>query len=197
MSDHYYTVDPTSKSSPSQTSFSYKNHLLTFQTDHGVFSKGALDTGTKILLNHLPPLQGSILDLGCGWGPIGISLAKAYPELKVTMVDINQRAVALSLANSKANHVSPTVLQGDGFSSLPSATLFQTIITNPPIRTGKQAIYTLFEQSKSFLLPEGKLYLVIRKQQGAPSAFTFLQTVFSQVLVLKKERGYWILCCIN
>ncbi len=195
MSEHYYTKSPNSQSNPSQAQFDFLGTSLHFRTDHGVFSKGSLDKGTEILLKHLPPLSGSLLDLGCGWGAIGIALSKKYPALQVTMVDINERAVTLASQNAKTNQVSPRILQGDGFSPLASQERFDTIVTNPPIRAGKKIIYSWFNQSIQHLNPQGQLFLVIRKQQGAPSALSHLKNLFSDVAVIKKEGGYWIIAC--
>lgn len=195
MSDHYYTKIPASHSNPSKTEINLFGDVLSFESDHGVFSKGSLDKGTEILLKSLPPLSGSLLDLGCGWGPIGIILSKKHPALQVTMVDVNERAVMLSTQNARSNYVSVAVMQSDGFSVLDKNMLFDTIITNPPIRAGKKVIYQWFNQSRDYLLEGGKLYLVIRKQQGAPSALTYLESIFSNVAIIEKESGYWIFAC--
>ena len=192
MADHYYSENPQSESRAALCRAVFQGHALVFQTDAGVFSRGGLDRGTALLLEALPPLSGSVLDLGCGWGPVGISLSKAYPGLRVTMTDINSRAVALSRENARRNGVAPRVLQGDGFAPL-GGERFSAIITNPPIRAGKQVIYPLFEKSPRHLLPGGALYLVIQKKQGAPSALAFLRGVFPQVRVLEKKGGFWVL----
>lgn len=195
MSDHYYSPTPLSRSNPTTTHFTFAGHGLTFETDHGVFSKGGMDKGTEILLKNLPQLSGSLLDLGCGWGAIGVSLGKAYPALAITMVDVNQRAVALAQKNALINKVGATLVQGDGFCALSPGNVFDTIVTNPPIRAGKEVIYSWFKTSIDYLSAQGKLYIVIRKQQGAPSALTYLSGLFAKVTILKKESGYWILCC--
>ncbi len=192
MPDHYYSKAPVSAHKPGECTTNFMGHSLVFETDAGVFSRDGLDKGTELLLGSLPPLSGDILDLGCGWGPVGISLAKAYPTARVTMVDINSRAVELSQKNAKQNSVHVRVLQSDGFEAIMDAK-FSCIITNPPIRAGKQVIYSLFEQSLLHLMPGGSLYIVIRKQQGAPSALTFLNTIYQSVQVVEKSGGFWVI----
>lgn len=192
MPDHYFSETPESAHRPSECQTVYKGHTLIFETDAGVFSRDGLDKGTALLLHALPPLSGSVLDLGCGWGAVGISAAKAYPDIQVTMVDINSRAVELSRKNAKSSGVSVRVLQSDGFSAL-EGEKFSYILTNPPIRAGKQVIYGLFQKSAEHLLPGGSLYLVIRKQQGAPSAMTYLNTIFLKVQVVERGGGFFVI----
>lgn len=194
MSDHYYSSQPTSQSKPAQTAYQFKDQTLAFTTDAGVFSRGEMDAGTDLLLRFLPALQGRVLDLGCGWGAIGVTLKKAFPHLDVTMTDVNTRAAALAKANSEANGAKVTVKVGDGFEAL-TGEIFDFVITNPPIRAGKQVIYDLFAASVTHLTPGGSLVLVIRKQQGAESAIKYLKTLYQTVTVLKKGGGFWIIQC--
>ena len=168
MSDHYYTENPASAHDERRIVLSILGQELTFTTDAGVFSRDGLDRGTELLLEALPELTGRVLDLGCGWGAVGVALGKKYPALGIVMTDINSRAVELARRNLAANGVKAEVVQGDGFQSV--AGDFDAIVTNPPIRAGKAVIYGLFAQARDRLRPGGALYLVIRKQQGAPSA---------------------------
>ena len=193
MADHYYTPNPQSKHKPAQVAFEYRGHSLSFATDSGVFSRLELDRGTEILLNALPEnLQGRVLDLGCGYGAIGVSIARLHPACQVTMADINQRAVELAAENACANGVTVETLQSDGFAALQGRT-FDIIVQNPPIRAGKQVIYQMFADDAKALT--GELYLVIRKQQGAESAQRYLQTLFACVEIIEKKSGYWIFRC--
>lgn len=192
MPDHYFSQQPQSAHKPQQFSVRFKGHDLTFGTDAGVFSRDGLDKGTALLLDSLPELSGDVLDLGCGWGAVGVCAAKAFPRAHFTLADINSRAVELSRENAKRNGVQARVLESDGFMALADQR-FSAILLNPPIRAGKQAVYGLFSQSALHLVPGGALYIVIRKQQGAPSGLKFLQTVFPRVQVLVKEGGYWII----
>ena len=141
-----------------------------------------------------PPLEGkSVLDMGCGWGAIGVLLARLCPDAQITMADINERAVALAARNARQNGVSAETLVSDGYENI--APSFDAIVTNPPIRAGKQTVYRILDEAKTRLAPGGRLFLVIRKEQGAPSAQTHLQGVYSRVEQKKKKKGYWILAC--
>lgn len=192
MPDHYFTQSPESAHRPGECQTVYREQVLSFETDAGVFSRDGIDKGTALLLDALPVLSGNVLDLGCGWGAVGLSVAKAYVSSRVTLVDINSRAVELCNKNAHRNGVSVQVMQSDGFSEL-LGEKFSFILTNPPIRAGKQVIYDLFAKSADHLLPGGSLYLVIRKQQGAPSALTYLNTFFPKVQVVKRGGGFWVI----
>ena len=174
MNDHYYTRVPQSESRPVDCEYTYRGVALSFRTDAGVFSKGEVDTGTRLLLEALPEeMSGEVLDLGCGWGVIGISIAGKWPETKVTMADVNTRALELSRENAKRNRTEVTCIESDGMAALEGKT-FDAVVTNPPIRAGKQVIYKMFADAAAALKPGGALYLVIRKQQGAESCILFL-----------------------
>ena len=113
MPDHYYTENPNSAHDERRIALRALGNDLTFVTDAGVFSRDGLDRGTEVLLEALPPLEGRVLDLGCGWGAVGVALGKRYPELDIVMTVINSRAVGLARRNLAENGVSATVLQGD------------------------------------------------------------------------------------
>lgn len=192
MNEQYYTADPTCESNPVPCAFPYRGHGLNFMTDAGVFSKGELDQGTRLLLDALPPLAGDVLDLGCGWGAIGVSLAKANPGCRVVMADVNHRALQLSRENLQRNKTQAEVIESDGMEAVMDRT-FDAVVTNPPIRAGKQVIYKMFADAASRLNQGGALYLVIRKQQGAESCVKYLKTLFAQVDKLDKSGGFWVL----
>jgi 16S rRNA (guanine1207-N2)-methyltransferase len=169
---------------------------LNLFTDAGVFSKDKVDYGSQVMIKTLPDLSGNILDLGCGYGVIGLSIAQTNPEAHVTMVDVNQRAVDLANQNIERNKIkNATAFVSDGFQQVTG--LFHAIVSNPPIRAGKKVIYALFEQSMEYLHPGGSLYLVIQKKQGAKSAVDKLQSVFGNCEVINKQGGYWILKSIR
>ena len=157
-----------------------------------MFSKGELDQGSRLLLEALPSLTGEALDMGCGWGVIGISIARKWPEARVTMADINNRALDLSRENAKRNRAEVTCIESDGMAAV-AGQAFDAVVTNPPIRAGKQVIYRMFADAAESLKPGGALYLVIRKQQGAESCLKYLQTVFPQVEKLDRSGGFWVL----
>lgn len=191
---HYYTKDNDRlESEKHPVRFVVKDHPFQLLTDNGVFSKSGLDFGSRVLLESLSFIKGDkILDLGCGYGPIGITLSVLY-ETVVTMVDINDRAVSLSKENAKLNKVDVTVLQSDGFEQVHG--LFDAIISNPPIRAGKKVFYAWFAQAGQFLTPEGRFFIVINKNQGALSAIAELERHFTQVVVIERKSGYHVISC--
>ena len=193
MNDHYYTRDPQSASRPAECAFTYRGIDLTFRTDAGVFSRGEVDTGTRVLLEALPEeMHGEILDLGCGWGAIGISVARKWPETRVTMADVNTRALELTRENAKRNRAEVICAESDGMAAF-QGKAFDAVVTNPPIRAGKQVIYRMFADAAEALKPDGALYLVIRKQQGAESCIRYLQTIYASVEKLDRSGGFWVL----
>ena len=197
MNDHYYTRVPQSESKPVDCEYSYRGVALSFRTDAGVFSKGEVDTGTRLLLEALPEkMNGDILDLGCGWGVIGISVARKWPGTRVTLADVNTRALDLSRENARRNRAEVTCVESDGMAAL-EGQAFDAVVTNPPIRAGKQVIYKMFADAAKSLKPGGALYLVIRKQQGAESCMKYLQTIYQNVEKLVKSGGFWVLRAAN
>jgi len=191
MTEHYYTENPNSAHDERQVTLTALGNALTFTTDAGVFSRDGLDRGTELLLEALPPLSGRVLDLGCGWGAVGVALGRKYPGLEIVMTDINRRAVELARRNLAANGVRAEVLQGDGFQAVTGA--FDAIVTNPPIRAGKAVIYGLFRQAMDFLKPDGALYIVIRKQQGAPSALKYLKELYDRAGIIDRGSGFHVI----
>ena len=197
MNDHYYTRTPQSASRPAECSFTYRGIDLVFETDAGVFSRGEVDTGTRLLLEALPEeMHGEILDLGCGWGVIGISIARKWPGTQVTMADVNTRALDLSRKNAERNRAEVICAESDGMEALADRN-FDAVVTNPPIRAGKQVIYKMFADTAQRLKPGGALYLVIRKQQGAESCIRYLETIYAKVEKLDKSGGFWVLKAHN
>ena len=191
MPDHYYTENPNSAHDERRVALRALGNELTFITDAGVFSRDGLDRGTELLLDALPALSGRVLDLGCGWGAVGVALGKRWPELDIVMTDINSRAVGLAWRNLTENGVRATVVQGDGFAAVEGQV--DAIVTNPPIRAGKAVIYGLFAQARDHLKPDGALYVVIRKQQGAPSALKYLNEIYVRAETVGRGSGFHVL----
>ena len=189
MNEFYYSAEPTSAHAEREIEIEALGVRSRCLTDAGVFSRDGLDTGTRAMLEALPELHGRVLDLGCGWGPVGVTLAKRYPECEIAMTDVNHRAVELSRRNLARNGAKAEVVQGDGFENVTG--MFDFILTNPPIRAGKAVIYRLFAEAKEHLTDDGALILVIRKQQGAASAQKYLQTLFPTVTLLDRTAGFW------
>ncbi len=192
--DHYYTQDPASAHDVRTFSFTFEGRTLSFATDAGVFSKGHVDPGTLLLARSLPAdLAGRALDLGCGWGALSVLTLCRFPRLELVMSDVNRRALDLAQQNVQANGMRAQAVHSDGLQAVQGT--FDAVLTNPPIRAGKQVIYAMFADSRARLNPGGRLILVIRKQQGAPSAQKYLSTLFGRVELLARDAGYWILCC--
>ena len=196
MAEHYYSQNPNVEHDEQQVIFEVLGRQLRCTTDAGVFSRDGLDMGTRILLEALPELSGRILDLGCGWGPVGAAIGSVYPETEILMTDVNERAAELARRNLAANGVkNARVVTGDGYASVDGS--FSAILLNPPIRAGKQLIYAMFADARNYLEDGGALYIVIRKQQGAESAEKYLKTLYGDVERIAREKGYWVLRCIK
>jgi 16S rRNA (guanine1207-N2)-methyltransferase len=192
LAEHYFTGAPTSRHEERTVRVQAGARALAFETDAGTFSKTRLDPGSRLLLDALPPLTGRCADIGCGWGPIGISLAAQNPDLFVEMVDVNERAVDLARRNAEANGVQNVRVQvSDGLAAVEPG--LDACVTNPPIRAGKSVVYGFFAQAAEKLRPGGWLFAVVRKQQGAPSALKYLGEIFAVARVREKDAGYWIL----
>lgn len=194
MNDMYFAPVPGSVSRPEKFETVFEGVPFSFWTDAGVFSRGEIDRGSQTLLKALPKdLRGRVLDLGCGWGLIGTVIGKTRRDARVVLCDVNERAVELSRRNLKENGVDGEAFLSDGFSSLEGT--FDAVVTNPPIRAGKSVIYRLFSEAADRLSPEGRMYLVIRKQQGAESALKYLNTVFTEAKAVDKSGGFWVIAC--
>ncbi|QYR22168.1 class I SAM-dependent methyltransferase [Paenibacillus sp. sptzw28] len=193
MSDHYFTRTPDVKHNRQIHETTLRGFKLRFMTDAGVFSKSGIDFGSRILIESLElKVDARVLDVGCGYGPIGISAAKLALNGHVTMIDINERAVQLAQENAKLNNVSNiTVVQSDLYDQV-DGQKFDAIITNPPIRAGKAIVHRIFEEGVKLLEPGGSMWVVIQKKQGAPSAEAKLEEVYGQVAEVTKDKGYRI-----
>lgn len=164
---------------------------MKFLTDAGVFSKKMIDFGSQVLLSCLSFQQGeTVLDVGCGYGPLGLSLVKAQ-GVHATMVDVNTRALDLAQKNADLNQVEAKIFQSNVYDQVEGS--FDHIISNPPIRAGKKVVHQVLSGSFDHLNPGGDLTIVIQKKQGAPSAKAKMEEVFGNCEILKKDKGYYIL----
>jgi 16S rRNA (guanine1207-N2)-methyltransferase len=195
LTNHYYSRTPDVESKPFQWEFTLRNHRFLFKADQGVFSKKEVDFGSRLLIEmfELPEVEGPILDVGCGYGPIGLSFAKSYRDRTVHMVDVNLRALQLAEENARLNHVTNVkVYESDRLDGVKDG-IFAAIVTNPPIRAGKKVVHEIFEQSFEHLAKGGELWVVIQKKQGAPSATEKIEQLFGTVEIVEKKKGYYIL----
>ena len=199
MSEHYYSRTQKVESEPKFWDFTLRSQLFRFKTDNGVFSKKEVDFGSRLLIEafELPNVEGSVLDVGCGYGPIGLSIAKNYPERIVHMIDVNERAIELSKANAVQNAVhNVEIYESDTLINVKEFN-FAAILTNPPIRAGKKTVHDIFEQSYEHLVTGGDLWIVIQKKQGAPSALEKLKERFTTVETIDKSKGYFIIKAVK
>jgi len=195
MPEHYFSENPHSKSSPKKWKFNLKGKEYSFDSDAGVFSKNTVDFGSQLLIETftLPKAEGDLLDLGCGYGPVGISLAKENTDWHIVMSDVNARAVDLAAKNSVNNAVANVdIIQSDSFENLADRE-FAAILLNPPIRAGKKLIYEMFENAADSLIAGGDFWIVIQKKQGAPSAKEKMEQLFGNAELMAKDKGYQIL----
>ncbi|WP_283153201.1 class I SAM-dependent methyltransferase [Guptibacillus hwajinpoensis] len=199
MGEHYYTKNPGVKSSPNKIDADLRGRKFQFTTDSGVFSKKEIDFGSKLLIESFeePELEGDIVDVGCGYGPIGISLASEFSNRYFYMLDINERATELAMSNAIKNRVhNLSVMASDQLNAVKDKT-FASVLTNPPIRAGKQVVHGILEEAYDVLKKGGTLWVVIQKKQGAPSAITRLEEMFEHVETVVKKKGYYILKAVK
>ena len=190
---HYFTNEKL-PSNVKKTECFILGSKFTFLTDNGVFSKDGLDFGSRLLLESIPleEVGGKILDMGCGYGVFGIVLSKVTGA-SVDMVDVNLRALHLSRRNIEENHVNNiSVFESNCYSNVEAK--YTSIITNPPIRAGKKIVYDIVMNAKDYLEDNGKLFIVIRKEQGAKSLIVDLEKVY-HVDILAKKKGFFIIKC--
>lgn len=195
MTEHYYTNKPSTSSEQRKWSFVLRGQQFKFITDNGVFSKSEVDFGSRLLIDTFvtPDVEGRILDIGCGYGPLGLAIAKCETSRLIEMVDVNERAIELSKLNAGANDVRNVhVYSSDRFENVKEQE-FAAILSNPPIRAGKKVVHDILEKSYQYLASLGELWIVIQKKQGAPSAIEKLNTVFPYVEVVAKKKGYFII----
>lgn len=194
MSQHYYSQQPEVRHNRRTIDTVLRGKKFQFTSDAGVFSKGDIDYGSRVLIETMViPKDALVLDVGCGYGPIGISAAYLAPQGHVTMVDINSRAVELARENALQNGIrNVTVMESDVLGAL-NDQKFDVILTNPPIRAGKAVVHQIFEEAFKHLNEGGFLWIVIQKKQGAPSAVAKLESLFSLVEEVGKDRGYRII----
>jgi len=164
-----------------------------FLANNGLFSCDKVDAASILLLENIPPLTGRLLDLGCGYGTLGIVLAKKNP-VTLTMSDINCIALDYAAKNAALNRVEAQCIHSDGFENL--AHEYDNIVLNPPIHAGKEVMYRLYAGAAAHLAPSGALYIVIHKKHGAESTLAALKDIFSDIVTLYKKKGLCVFQCI-
>lgn len=196
LADHYYTKKPDVESNPKYWDYTLRGRSFRFKSDNGVFSKNDIDFGSRLLIETFTldeELEGDILDVGCGYGPIGLSIAASYPEKNIEMIDINSRAVELAKENAELNRIRNVMVHESDRLEGVTSTQLSAVLTNPPIRAGKNVVHAILTESFQRLIPGGVLWVVIQKKQGAPSAMEKMENLFGNVEVAAKSKGYFIL----
>ncbi len=194
MSEHYYTNQPQVAHDFEEFTYELRGQNFRFVTDSGVFSKNTIDYGSRVLIDTFDPSQmpeGTLLDVGCGYGPMGLSFAKDVS--KVEMVDVNERAIDLAKGNAKRNGIENVDIHVSNIYEDVKEAAYAGIISNPPVRAGKEVVHQILEEAYPLLKEGGLLTIVLQKKQGAPSAEKKMQEVFGNVEILKRDKGYYII----
>jgi 16S rRNA (guanine1207-N2)-methyltransferase len=194
--EQYFTKNPTTEKEIYKFDWNIGKDRFYFYTSNSVFSKKGVDFGSMVLVETVVKenanFKGNILDLGCGYGPIGVMLAKLVENANVTMSDVNERALELAKMNAEENKVANRIktLSSSAFENINEN--FDMIVTNPPIRAGKDIIFSFYEGAYKHLNKGGHLYVVIQKKQGAPSTKEKLESLFGNCETAEKKSGYFI-----
>lgn len=190
----YFDNDKNIKSERKIIKFNFDNKDFSIYSDNGVFSKDRFDYGTRVLLNSVDvdKLFGNVLDLGCGLGVVGIILGTFNKGINIDMVDINERAIDLAKNNLVLNNVKANVFVSDIYSNIDNK--YDFIITNPPIRAGKNVIRVFLLGSYDYLKDDGILYFVMRKDHGVKSMIKELSVKFNTSIV-NKDKGFYVVLC--
>jgi 16S rRNA (guanine1207-N2)-methyltransferase len=200
---HYFDRKPVVESRPMEIATRLHGIDLSFETDRGVFSPERIDFGTRLLIEAVTEdlqeagiRKGRLLDIGCGYGPVGIALKRIFPAIEPTLSDVNERSVALAKRNAAKNGVKGLeVVVSDGYERLPGP--FDVIVTNPPVRAGKAVVHAFFEGALERLVPGGRLYVVLQRKQGAPSAAEKLEALFGACEAIERDAGYRVMRCVK
>ncbi len=192
VASHYYDKNPDVKPGRRKIVYAHGGREFEFTTDSGVFSRARVDYGSSLLIKTVPPLSGRVLDLGCGYGPIGIVLAALNAEAKIVLSDVNRRALELAAENARLNGAGNVeIVESDGFSHLEGR--FAAIVSNPPIRAGKEVVVGLIRDSAHYLEPGGALYVVVQKKQGGASLKKVMEQVYGNCQTMARSGGFHIL----
>ena len=193
---HYFTNENDLPSEIEKVNITIRDTKYYIYTDNGVFSKGKLDLGTEILLKTFEfsnTQEKSILDIGCGCGPIGIYLLKQ--GFVVDMSDINKRAIHLTKRALKEQNLEANVIESNAYENINSK--YDYIVSNPPIRVGKEILYDIVMNAKSHLNKKGEVWLVVRKDKGAESLVRDMKKIYNAVEIVEKKKGYFIIKAVG
>lgn len=192
---YYFDKNTSVESKEAITKALIGGKTYTFKTDNNVFSKRGLDFGTRTLLESLDinNISGDVLDFGCGYGPIGIYI-KSNTDANVDMLDINERALNLARENARLNKVDANIFESDLYSNVSKK--YDFIVSNPPIRVGKEILYKILLGAKDYLKDNGQLWIVVNKNQGAKTVIKELEKQY-MVRIVCKNKGFFVICATN
>lgn len=190
----YFDNDKSIKSDKRLISFYFNDKKYNVYTDNGVFSKDRFDYGSNVLLNsiNISDLSGNVLDLGCGIGVVGVILGTINKNIDIDMVDVNERAIDLSKENISLNNIKANVFISDVYSNISKK--YDFIITNPPIRAGKDVVRKFLLGSYDYLKDDGVLYFVMRKNHGVKSMIGELSDKFD-TCIISRDKGFYVVKC--
>lgn len=195
MANQYFENEPDLEHELKKFDFTLRKHNLNFISDAGVFSRQTIDFGSRVLIDAIDFSNvpaGDILDVGCGYGPIGLALAKEQTTRKVTMVDVNLRALDLAKQNAQNNKIKNVdIFESDVYKNVTGK--YALVVSNPPVRAGKEVVNAILAESKEYLAENGELWIVLQKKQGAPSAKKLMDQTFGNVEIVTRDKGYYIL----
>ena len=187
----YFDNDKNIKSEKRLIKFNFNNKEFSIYSDNGVFSKDRFDYGTRVLLSNIDifKLRGNVLDLGCGLGVVGIILGIFNKNINIDMIDVNERAILLSRENLMLNNVKANIFVSDIYKAVNKK--YNYIITNPPIRAGKDVIRRILFDGYDYLEDDGAIYFVMRKDHGVKSMIKELENKY-MVNVIDKDKGFYV-----
>ena len=193
MPEQYFARRPSAAHRIREFTDVLRGRSLNFRTDSAVFSRREVDAGTRLLIDAVDvKASDCVLDLGCGYGPIGIALAGTVDGVRIVMTDVNRRAVRLARKNAESNGVRADVREGALYEPV-AGLAFDHIVSNPPIRAGKAVVHAIVDGAPGHLVDGGSLWLVARTQQGAPSLMRKMEDVFGNVEVVARGGGFRVL----
>lgn len=189
--NHYFTAEPKSKKSLGVIHTYLRGRSFEFLTSTGVFSKKRIDSGTRLLIESMVlPEDGYVLDIGCGYGVVGIATASFNPNLHVVMVDVNVRAVWLAKQNIQHNNIiNAEVRMGNMYEPV-TGSIFNCILSNPPVSAGMDTVKTVISQAPEYMVNKGNFQLVVKSKVGKKVIKTFLEEIFGNVQILARKSGY-------
>jgi 16S rRNA G1207 methylase RsmC len=198
MPEHYFSENPTSHEEKGLIKCTIRGIELNLETSSGIFSHRHIDNGTLLLIEAMRlPEGGSVLDLGCGYGAIGIVAARLCPSIEVWMTDINSRAVALAEVNTRRNGVKATVKQGNLYEPVGDKR-FDLILTNPPISAGIDAtVKPMIVGARDHLNQHGALQLVVQSNKGGKTLAQIMEETFGNVEATARGGGFRVLTAEN